>query len=284
MTALPGPWVDYEITDPAPWTSNRGIVKLIEFPARIPAMSRRAFHLYWMKHHSPNVMNVTSFAQFIRKYTTAHVYAERIPGLPAHYLQTSHFEGAAEVWINSLDEFGDWFGQPLCAELIHPDETRFIAQDGSMELVLAKEEQLYVPDMDLTETGLTKLYVLVRGKSDLDRDARHEGASAHGRLILEQPSLRGRLAKLVVSHKLRPPLPEGMALADIDVVLELWFAQRQDIAAFFADPAYATIREHESTVFDPASMRALVARVLVVHDEFSFQPSTTQPLLFRWDD
>jgi hypothetical protein len=281
---LPGLWVDYEVSDPTPWTNNQGIVKFLEFPVRLPSMSRRAFHLYWMKHHSPNVMNVTPFAQFMRKYTTTHVYPATVPGIPDHCRQTSHLEGASEVWINSFDEVGDWLGHPSYSELIQPDEPRFIAQDGRVEVIVAKEERLHTPAIELVETGLTKLFLLTRGKPGRDHDERHVGASDHGKRMLEQPTLRRRLKKLVLSHKLCPPYPDGMAFADIDVVLELWFEHPRDIAAFFADPAYEVIRQHETTVFDINSMRALVGKVHVVHDEFSFQPSTTQPLAFSWDD
>jgi hypothetical protein len=38
----------------------------------------------------------------------------------------------------------------------------------------------------------------------------------------------------------------------------------------------------EAKFSDMAQTRAIVARMRVVHDEFSFQPSTTQPLPFSW--
>jgi hypothetical protein len=279
----PGLWVDYDATDPTPWANNLGMVKFIEFPVRIPAMSRRAFHLYWMKHHSPHVMNVTPFAQFMRKYTTTHVYPESVAGLPAHYRQTSHLEGAAEVWVNGLDEVGDWLGHRLYAELIQPDEPRFIAQDGSVEVIVAKEERLYEPDRDMTETGITKLFLLVAKRPNLDYDTFHAAASAYGKQILQRSALRSLLCKLVVSHKLREPALEGFVPADIDAVFELWFRTRVDIAAFYADESFdEPLRRHEEQFFDAARIRAVVGKVLVIHDEFSFQPSTTQPLVFSW--
>ena len=192
-TFLPGPWVDPEHNETAPWTNNHGIVKFIEFPVRLPTMSHRAFHLYWQRHHSPNVMNVTAFSQFMRKYNTGHVYPQKLDGLPAHYQQTTPFEGAAEVWINGLNEVGAWLGHPLYAELIQPDEPRFIKQDGSIEVIIAKEERLHEPDSDLHETGLTKLYLLIRRRAGLEYDAFHTELSALGKLLLAQPSLRALL-------------------------------------------------------------------------------------------
>jgi hypothetical protein len=276
--------VDHEIKDVTPWTNNNGIVKFIEFPVRIPTMSHRAFHLYWQRHHSPNVMNVTGFSQFMRKYNTGHVYPQKVHGLPAHYQQTTPFEGAAEVWVNGLSEVSAWLGHPLYAELIQPDEPRFIQQDGSVEVIISKEERLYEPHPDLHEANLTKLYILYKRRAELEHDAFHAELSAVGKLLLAQSSLRHLIQKLVISHKLRAPLPEGLALADIDAVGELWFNNRQDITRLFEDPAYVElVQPREQTVTAKNGIRALVAKMHVVHDEFSFQPSTMQPLAFTWN-
>jgi len=283
-STLPGPWVDPDRRESAPWTNNDGIVKFIEFPVRVPTMSHRAFHLYWQRHHSPNVMNVTGFSQFMRKYNTGHVYPEKVHGLPGDYRQTTPFEGAAEVWVNGLDEVSAWLGHPLYGELIQPDEPRFIRQDGSVEVIVAKEERLYEPELDLQETGLTKLYVLFKRRTELERDEFHQELSASGKLLLAQPALRALLRKLVISHKLRDPLPEGLPLADIDAVGEFWFDDRKDIARLFQDSAYVeSIQPRERRITDSNSTRALVAKMHVVHDEFSFQPSTMQPLPFTWN-
>ena len=279
-TGLPGPWVDYSTPESEPWTNNRGVVKFIEFPVRIPTMSRRAFHLYWLKHHSPHVMNVTPFAQFMRKYNTGHVYPEPVPGLPSHYHQDTPFEGAAEVWVDSLDEVGDWLGHSLYGELIAPDEPRFIAQDGSVEVILTKEERIYEPEPDLREQGLTKLYLLLQGRAELGHDGMHAAVSKLARTYLELASLKRLLRKLVVSHRLRPPPPEGVPMAEIDAVMELWFDDTGALARFFADPGYLSTEGQAAQAVDVTRIRAVVARMHVVHDEFSFQPSTTQPLAF----
>jgi hypothetical protein len=261
------------------------MVKFIEFPVRIEGMSRRTFHLYWTRHHSPHVMNATPFSQYIRKYSTSHVYPQPAEGLPAHYRHDTPFEGAAEIWINSLDDVGHWMGHPIYAELIQPDELRFIRQDGSVEVIIAKEETLYEPRRDMTETGMTKACLLVSRRPGMDHDAFHEAASAYGKLILERPALGSRLRALTVSHKLREPALEGFIPADIDAVFELWFGSRQDIVEFFADASFEeALRHHERQYFDVARMRAVVGRMLVIHDELSFQPSTMQPLALLWDD
>ena len=80
-------------------------------------------------------MNVSSFAQFMRKDNSGHVYPEKVAGIPERYQQNTAFDGVAEVWLNSLGEVGDWLGQPSYAELIQPDEPRFISQAGDAEII-----------------------------------------------------------------------------------------------------------------------------------------------------
>ena len=279
-----GPWVNPETVDERPWETQSGIVKFFEFAVPKEGMSPRAFHIYWQKHHSPNAMNVTVFAQFMRKYNSSHRYPGTIEGIPARYKQGGPLEGAAEVWLNSVHQIGEWLGMPEYANLIQPDEPRFLSENGEIEFIIAKEERLYETDPDMHENLLTKVYLLMRRDQKLERNAFHALASAHGRDLLKCASLVRHLRKFVVSHKLLDPLPmEGFEASDIDAVFELWF---DDIAAaqrFFAEPDYdALIVPREAGIFDEQASRAIVAKMRVVHDEFSFQPSTTQPMPFSW--
>ena len=96
---------------------------------------------------------------------------------------------------------------------------------------------------------------------------------------------RWMLGALTVSHKLREPALEGIIPAEIDAVFELWFSGREDIAAFYADDSFdEPLLHHERQYFDSARIRAVVGKMLVIHDELSFQPSTMQPLALMWDD
>jgi hypothetical protein len=281
----PGPWVNPEVIESEPWKTQTGPIKFIEFPVRNPAMSRRAFQLYWQKHHSPHVMNLTAFSQFIRKYSSGHIYPEPITGVPEHYAQTTPYEGASELWLDSIGEIGKWFDQPVYEERIHPDEQRFLSQGGEAAFILAKEERLYDPDPDEPESLKTKVYVLVRQQPGQDRDAFHCAVSQHGQLILEQRGLREHLEKLVINHKLCEPHPQGMELSDIGSILELWFKDLATARKFFAREEYLTqILPNEHACFDINTIQVLVTKMRVIHDEYSFQPTTTQPMSFHWND
>ena len=280
----PGSWVNPENVEEQPWKTYDGIVKFMEFPVRIPEMSARAFHIYWQKHHSPHTMSIVPFSQFMRKYVSGHRFPDLVLDVPSHYRQDAPFDGIGEVWLNSLSEVEDWLSHPLYPQLIAPDEPRFISTEGGGEFIVVKEERLFEPELDMVENMMTKVYLLQRSKAGLSYDDAHTAASAHGRAILEQDSLKQCLRKFAISHKLREPFPiEGFELDDIDTVFEFWFAEPADAEDFFKDPAYgAAILPIEDKAFDTKSTRALIARLRVVHDEFSFQPSTTQPLPFFW--
>jgi hypothetical protein len=279
----PGPWVNPEAMEAEPWKSPEGIVKFLEFPVPIEGMSPRAFHLHWQKHHSPTAMYTTPFSQFMRKYNSSHKYPGDPLRLPSRYRQDTRFEGAAEVWLNRLSEVTDWLGNPLYSGLIQPDEPRFIDQNGTAEIIISKEERLYEPELDMAENLLTKVYLLITKPSLRDFDDWHGSVSKHGRLILSYPSLKSRLRKLVISHKLREPLPiEGMEMSPIDAIVELWFSDLDAGRQFFDDPAQVDLANSEAALIDGKQIRGLVAKMRVVHDEFSFQPSTTQPMAFSW--
>jgi hypothetical protein len=283
---LPGPWVDPEKRETSPWLTHDGIVKFLEFPVRIDAMSHRAFHLYWQRHHSPNVMNVTGFAQFMRKYNSGHRFPEATPNLPAHYRQDDVLEGAAEVWVNSWHEVAAWLGHPLYAELVQPDEPRFISQDGRVVVMVGKEERIYDPDPELVESGRVKLYVLLKRKPDLASSDFHQSISAHWKAIVSRPALVSLLRKLVITHRLADPNPlDFLPASSIDSVVEYWFDSRHQMSQFLAtDEMLHEFLPAEAEFSDIAQTRAVVARMRVVHDEFSFQPSTTQPLPFSWGE
>lgn len=280
-----GPWVNPEVQEKAPWKTQSGIVKFFEFVVPIKGMSERAFHIYWQKHHSPNVMNITVFAQFMRKYNSSHRYLAPVQGVPARYKVGGPLIGAAEVWLNSVQQVGEWLGLPEYENLIAPDEPRFLSEDGEIEFIIAKEERLFETDPDMPENGLTKVYLLTRRKSGSDRDSFHQAASDLGRHLISKPNLSRHLKKFVISHKLIDPLPlEGFEPSDIDAIFELWFEDVRAMARFFAEPEYTSeVMSKESEVFDIDSMRAMVVKMRVVHDEFSFQPSTTQPMPFNWE-
>lgn len=267
-----------------PWSCQAGTIKFIEFPVRKPGMSRRAFHLYWQRHHSPHVMNVTGFSQFIRKYMTAHVYPDAFEGLPECLQTMPRFEGVGEVWLNSLEDATSWLGHPLYAELIAPDESNFIDPNGGGEVLVAREELLHDDELDLMETGLTKMYVTGKRRVGLERMEFHQATGESARDALARATHRGLLRRFVVSHRLADPYPDWLPPPESDVLFEMWFESRDTLRRFLSSCSSSRFSFADPEIFEASSLRAIVTRLHVVHDEFSFQPTTMQPLKWRWDD
>lgn len=281
---LPGLWVDHEAPVDSPWRSNDGVIKFIEFPVRKPQMSRRAFRLYWQRHHSPHVMNVTMFSQFMRKYVTGHVYEYGAPMLPSCLQDVPHFEGVGEVWLNSLEDAKAWLGQPIYAELIAPDEEKFLDRTGAGEAVIVREERVLDTDRDLAESGMTKLWIMAQGAPGLSHDEFHESVSRYGRSLAAEAISRSLLRRLVVSHRLRDPYPDWMPPSPIDAVLEFWVDDRNALDQFLRGAhGRGNLCASEPGIFDVGSLRVVVTSQHAVHDEFSFQPTIMQPSLYRRD-
>ena len=153
------------------------------------------------------------------------------------------------------------------------------------EKALAREEKFHSPAADLTENGLTKLYLLLKRLPGTTPEQASGKIRELASRWLAQPSLLQRLRKFMVSHALHENLPEGFPLPSFDVVVELWFDSPDALAECFADEAYLErIAPLEAECFDLYLARALVGRLQVIHDEYSFQPSTTQPFGFRLPD
>jgi hypothetical protein len=274
---LPGPWRDPDAADPEPWTHAAGPLKLFELVARRPEMSARAFHLYWQRHHSPHVMNCTAFAQFIRKYTSVH---RREGGDYPGEAATLEFDGAAEVCLDSVEDLGRWLSHPLYPVLIQPDEMRFLDLER-LELSLLREQRVHWPEPDFAEGGHLKVLSILSRRPGLEREAFHRRLAALARALAADADVRALLPRIVVSHRLCDPVPEGFPMGDIDAVVELWCRSDEQLRAFRATPAWLEYQGAESELVRPGGVRSLVGTVHVVHDELSFQPSLTHPLPFE---
>lgn len=278
--ANPGPWVDPESRSREPWGSHEGIVKILEFPRRRQEMSQRAFHLYWQRHHSPHVMNLTSFAQYIRKYTTTHVFDQRATPCPPNY-ESNAADGVGEIWINRLSELEDWFSQDCYAELIASDESVFLSEEAAPMVFLAKEEIVFDVDPDLHETNGVKAFLMFTAPKTNSYKEVHTHISSFARLLASLAETYPMIKRIAVNHRLEDPLPLEFESCDIDGAIALHFEHSDALIEFFASPQYKEVHDASLTGTLAGFTRTfIVGRTLAIHDEFSFQPTTTQPISF----
>lgn len=263
-----------------PWRQRDRVVKFVEFPVRRDGLSHRDFHLYWQRHHSPMVMNASGFSRHIRKYVSAHGHELPVSGLPARFRQATGFDGASELWINALEEVPVWLSHPLYQELIQPDEIRFLDQSGKGRVMLSAEQRVFDGDPDLHETGLVRLYVLLA----MGQGAREDFNAAVSMLGSRLLAAGSRyLAGIAINHRLDDPLPLELPAPGFDAVVTLTTPTVQALVSMLNLPAMERIWK-DAPIPKPDELPALVTTLCAVHDEFSFQPTTTCPHAFSWSD
>jgi len=153
---------------------------------------------------------------------------------------------------------------------------------AATELLLVRERAVYSAEIDLHEADCIKMLTLLRRRRTLDRDAFHRRLSALYDSLSSGAPERSRLRKLVVSHRLCDPAPDGFPMAPVDAVGEFWLDSATALREFMQAPAFREFHAELTQLIENAPIRTIVGCVHVVHDEYSFQPSVTHPLEFHW--
>lgn len=96
------------------------MVKLFAFIGRAPSMTPAEFVDHWRNHHGPLIAGTPELARHIVRY-------EQHPRHRADLLSGSEgVDGVAVQWFERIDDFASFVAEPAYAELIAPDERRFI--------------------------------------------------------------------------------------------------------------------------------------------------------------
>ena len=110
-------------------------------------MTVEEFRTHWREHHGPLIRSHPNLARHIVRYEQ-HV-RHRPDGLSGN----DGIDGIAVQWFNSIDDFAGFIAEPEYAELIAPDEKRFLDVDAIEFLIT--EEPIVVIDgpRSATEEG-----------------------------------------------------------------------------------------------------------------------------------
>lgn len=96
------------------------MVKLFAFLARRSDLSHDEFLDHWWNRHGPLIAGEPTLARHIVRYEQ---HARLHPGALSG---SEHCDGVTEQWFESMDEFVVLIQEPAYAELIAPDEPRFL--------------------------------------------------------------------------------------------------------------------------------------------------------------
>ena len=113
------------------------MVKLFAVLRRNPAMSVDEFVTHWREVHGPLIASEPTLARHIVRYE------QHVRHHPGQLSGSDGVDGVAVQWFHSIDDFTGFISEPKYAELIAPDERRFLDVDR-LEFVITEEPTVII--------------------------------------------------------------------------------------------------------------------------------------------
>ncbi len=113
------------------------MVKLFAMLRRRSEMSAEEFVEHWRDHHGPLIAGEPTLARHIVRYE------QHVRHLPDAISGTDGVDGVAVQWFRSIDDFVGFISEPAYAELIAPDEQRFLDM-SRVEYVITEEPTVVI--------------------------------------------------------------------------------------------------------------------------------------------
>ncbi|MDP2919254.1 MAG: EthD domain-containing protein [Dehalococcoidia bacterium] len=257
------------------------MVKLIYCLRRLPHLSREEFQRYWREHHGPLVVSVKDVNK-IRRYVQSHtIWDERQEAQRVALGRPEPFDGVAELWWDSAEEFTPQNRTPerqQAGTLLQTDEMKFIDLPRS-PLWLAEE---YPVITDIPNAGESakpdkrvKIVYCGRGLPGQDRSQMQSyWRNNHAPLV---KSFAGVLSirRYVQSHTKYDEINERMRAPQnrppaFDGVAELWWDSIEERLPVNPDPerikAGQVLFEDEKKFVDHAQSPNFLTREWVFID------------------
>ncbi|HTO01115.1 MAG TPA: EthD domain-containing protein [Microthrixaceae bacterium] len=117
------------------------MVKLIAVLRRNPELSFEEFVTHWRDNHGPLIRDEPSLARHMVRYE------QHVRHRPEAISGTEDVDGVAIQWFNSIDDFVGFISEPKYAELIAPDEKRFLDM-SRIEFVITEEPTVVIGDSE----------------------------------------------------------------------------------------------------------------------------------------
>jgi len=211
-----------------------------------PGISDEQFHSHWRGVHAQLALRIPS----LRRYVQSH----RLPGLRASFPE-SLFEGAAEVWYDSLAAALAMRDSPEYLEGAYKDELNFIDQAGLKWL--ATQENVVVAGAPMAKDAkCVKGLFLVKRKPGLSvAEFQDYWRTKHAPLVPRTP----HLLRYVQCHVLRETYESDTPPA-FDGVAELWWPDVEKFKESWASPELQVEQLNDAKNFvDGAGSMAFLA-------------------------
>jgi uncharacterized protein (TIGR02118 family) len=237
------------------------MIKVIELLVRKPGMSRAEFSDYWRRVHGPLVMSIPEIRRHNVKYVQSHTLGEWHPFLAG---EEPLFDGAAEIWVDSMDAASALFAEPKFAELVVPDEVQFLDRSKTEILVLT-EHLVYQRPSAPVHGGVKLFEVPVRRKGMSRADCHRYWRDVHGPMVRHTPSMVANMRRYSQSHTVLDDIP-AVGPMRYDGLAELWFDTAADLAACFGEQYLATVHPDEPNFVDLDGSTAFMASEHLIYE------------------
>ncbi|KAH7396994.1 EthD domain-containing protein [Phaeosphaeria sp. MPI-PUGE-AT-0046c] len=111
---------------------------------KLDSITEEDFHEYWSKTHSSVFLTVPTAQKLLLKYSQYHISRPLTTALRTSAQApalNSEFDGAAEFWVNELEDFTAIFVDEVYVRDVVPDEERFMKRDETWMFVGREEEK-----------------------------------------------------------------------------------------------------------------------------------------------
>jgi uncharacterized protein (TIGR02118 family) len=227
------------------------MIKSFALLPKKPGISDEQFHNHWRGIHAQLALRITT----LRRYVQSHRIAEPIPGFAA-----TPYEGAAEVWFDSLEVAAQMRDSPEYVEGAFKDEPNFIDVAGLIRLA-TRENVVVAGPAIAKDTKCVKGLFLVKRKPGMSvAEFQDYWRNRHAPLVPRTP----HLLRYVQCHVL-PETYESDTPPAYDGVAELYW---QDVARFresWASPELQVEQFNDVRNFvGPGSVAFLAEEVRVI--------------------
>lgn len=120
------------------------MVKLFAMLPRKEGTTHEEFVEHWLERHGPLIAGTPELARHIVRYE------QHVRHRPGALSGNDGYDGVTVQWFESMDQFVGFMSEPAYAELVHPDEQRFLDME---RLVFLVTEEPVVPIDGATDGG-----------------------------------------------------------------------------------------------------------------------------------
>ncbi|KAK1808688.1 hypothetical protein LTR12_016945 [Friedmanniomyces endolithicus] len=128
-------------------------LKISLFLKKQTHVSDEFFHKHWETQHVDVALRNKTFLAKARKYNQVHVTPELRQQAAAFGIPVMEYDGIAEVWVDSLEDWNEVVADPAFVKEVGADEQLFILAPIHVQL---SYDRLVIPEDNAAQIGTTE--------------------------------------------------------------------------------------------------------------------------------